>query len=304
MAKKIKVAPFWGCMISLKYPQMELAIRRISERLNIELVDLDGFTCCPDPIYFKARDKMQWLTIGARNLSIAEEAKLDIITACSGCTATLKEVKYILNEEPELKAKVNERLARINREYKGTVNVKHIVTLLRDDVGLDAVKASVTRPLENIRVGVHYGCHLLKPSQVMQVDDADYPTVLNDLLAALGTIPLSHTEKLLCCGKGCMDAEISLEMTYNIFASMEEENVDCMGLICPTCFSSFDTGQLLIARKLNRVFDIPVIYYAQMLGLAQGFSVEEVGLHLHRIKVDKILEKVEEKEAELLVVAD
>jgi len=300
MAKKIRVAPFWGCMIPLKYPQMELAVRRTSERLNIELVDLDGFTCCPDPIYFKARDKMQWLTIGARNLSIAEEAKLDIITMCSGCTSTLKEVKFILDEEPELKAKVNERLARINREYKGTGKVNHIVALLRDDLGLDAVKASVTRPLENIRVGVHYGCHLLKPSQIMRIDDADYPSILNDLLAALGTIPLSHTEKLLCCGKGCMDADIPLQMTHDIFASMEEENVDCMGLICPTCFSSFDTGQLLIARKMNRIFDIPVIYYAQMLGLAQGFSPEQVGLHLHRIKVDNIMKKLEKNQAELV----
>jgi len=292
MAKKIKVAPFWGCMIPLKYPQMELSVRKTAEALDIELVDLDSFTCCPDPIYFKARDKMQWLTIAARNLCVAEEAGLDVITMCSGCTSTLQEARFMLAEDERLKDKVNERLSRINKEYKGTGKVKHIVALLRDEVGADKVAASVKRPLKGLNVAIHYGCHLLKPSQIMHMDDADYPSLLENLVQALGATPLTHTEKLLCCGKGCLDDDMPLQMTYDIFESMEEAGADVMGLICPTCFNSFDLGQLTIARKMNRVFDMPVIYYCQLLGLAQGLAPEEVGLHTHRVKVDKVLEKI------------
>ena len=301
MTKKISVAPFWGCMIPVKYPQMELSVRKTMEPIGVELIDLDGFTCCPDPVYFKARDKIQWLTIAARNLAVAEEAGLDIVTMCSGCTSTLQEARFMLAENPKLKEQINQRLKKINKEYKGTVKVKHIVVLIRDDVGIQQIKASITHPLTGVKVGIHYGCHLLKPSQIMHIDDADYPSLLENLIQALGATPISHTEKLLCCGKGCMDDEMPLEMTHEIFDSMESVGVDCMGLICPTCFNSFDMGQILIARKMNREFNLPVIYFCQLLGLAQGFSPEDVGLHLHRIKVDRIMEMIGAGEAGELV---
>jgi len=292
MAQMIKVAPFWGCMIPLKYPQMELSVRKTVGSIGVELVDLDGFTCCPDPIYFKARDKMQWLTIAARNLCIAEEAGLDIITMCSGCTSTLQEARFMLAEDEDLKNRVNERLQRVGKEYNGTGNVKHIVALMRDDIGIEKVAATVKRPLKGLNIAIHYGCHLLKPSQIMHMDDADYPSLMENLIAAIGATPLTHSEKLLCCGKGCIDDEMPLNMTYDIFVSMEEAGADIMGLICPTCFNSFDLGQLMIARKKKREFNMPVIYYCQLLGLAQGLSPEEVGLHIHRVKVDRVLEKI------------
>jgi len=288
----MKVVPFWGCMMPLKYPQMELAIRKTLPKLGVELVDIDGFTCCPDPIYFKSRDKMKWLTIAARNLAVAEETGLDVITMCSGCISTLKEAQYILAEDGKLRAEVNQKLKKINKEYKGKVKVKHATVFIRDDLGMGAVTRTVKRPLSGIKVGIHYGCHLLKPSQIMHVDDADYPRILDDFIKAIGAIPIEHKERMLCCGKGCMDDELPLEMTESIFSAIEEEKADCMGLICPTCFSSFDLGQLMIARKKGRQYNIPVIYLFQLLGLAQGLKPEEVGLHTHRVKVDKVLEKM------------
>lgn len=288
----MKIIPFWGCMMPLKYPQMELAIRRTLPNLGVELVDVDGFTCCPDPIYFKARDKMKWLTIAARNLAVAEETGLDIVTMCSGCISTLKEAQYLLAEDQALKDEVNKRLKRINKEYKGKVKVSHAVVVIRDDLGLDVVKKSVKRSLEGVTVAIHYGCHILKPSQIMHVDDADYPSILDDLVAAMGATPLDHHEKLLCCGKGCMDDELPLDMTEAIFSSIEKSGADCMGLVCPTCFSSFDLGQIMISRKRGKNYNIPVIYLFQLLGLAQGLGPEEVGLHTHRVKADKVLEKI------------
>lgn len=291
--RKLKVVPFWGCMIPLKYPQMELAIRRTLPNLGIELVDLQGFTCCPDPIYFKARDKLEWLTIAARNLSVAEERGLPVITMCSGCTSTLMEAGFLLAEDADLLATVNSRLKRIGREYKGKATVKHAVTLIRDELGFEKVLESVRTPLDGLEVAIHYGCHLLKPSQIMGVDDADYPSILEELVRATGARPITHSEKLLCCGKGCIQEEIPLQMVFDIFSSIETSGADCMGLICPTCFSSFDLGQIIIARKRGKDFNIPVIYYFQLLGLAQGLKPDEVGLHYHRIKLDPIIEKIQ-----------
>lgn len=288
----MKIIPFWGCMMPLKYPQMELAIRKTLPNLGVELVDIEGFTCCPDPIYFKARDKMKWLTIATRNLAVAEETGLDVIIMCSGCVSTLKEAQYILAEDEKLKDEVNQKLKKINKVYKGTVKVKHATVFIRDDLGMGVVARSVKRPLTGIKVGIHYGCHLLKPSQIMHVDDADYPEILDDFVRTMGAIPVEHKERMLCCGKGCMDDELPLEMTESIFAAIEAEQADCMGLICPTCFSSFDLGQIMLSRKKGREYNIPVIYLFQLLGLAQGLNPEEVGLHTHRVKVDKVLEKL------------
>jgi heterodisulfide reductase subunit B len=259
----------------------------------MELVDIDGFTCCPDPIYFQAKDKIEWYTVAARNISLAEDLGHDIITTCSGCTATLSEVNLALKEDDGLKAEINNRLKRIGREFKGTVKVRHAVTVLRDDFGMKRIADTVKHPMDGLKVAVHYGCHLLKPSRVMRVDDPDRPTILEDLLRTIGAEPVYHDRTLLCCGKACMSDSIPDEMVIDILESIRGAGADCMGLICPTCFDQFDVKQIVLNRNYKKDFEIPVIYYFQLLALAQGLSRQEVGLHWHKIKVDKILEGAE-----------
>ena len=203
----------------------------------------------------------------------------------------LMEALHLLEDEA-LRAKVNERLKAIGREYKGEAKVRHLCTVLRDDIGIDKVKESVKNPLEGLRVAIHYGCHLLKPSEIMQVDDPNHPTILEDLIEAVGAEPVEHNEKLLCCGKACMHPDMPSEMTRDVVQSILDMKVDCMGLICPTCFDEYDLGQMLLSRKYNQKFNLPVIYYFQLLGLAQGLSSRDVGLYRHKIKVDSVLEKL------------
>ena len=283
------VVPFWGCMIPLRYPHIESAARQVFSKLGIDLVEDIPFTCCPDPIFFKARDEFEWLLIAARNLALAEERGLPLITICSGCTSTLKEARFLLNEDEALRSRINEQLGQVGREYQGSVQVEHAVVFIRDQLGYDTVKATITNPFENLKVAIHYGCHLLKPSQVMTVDDADYPSIMADLVSLTGATPVGHEQQLLCCGKGCIDDLIPLQMTSDIFESVKTVDADCLGLVCPTCFSSFDLGQKIIERKLGKKHDIPVIYYFQLLGLAQGMTSEEVGLDQHRIAFDGLL---------------
>ena len=288
----MKYIPFFGCMMTTKYPWFEASVRKTVARVGMELVDVDGFTCCPDPIYFQARNKMDWYTVAARNLTLAEDLGYDIITTCSGCTATLSEVNLALKEDNDLKDQVNSRLKKIGREFKGSINVWHAVKVLRDDFGMDRIEATVKRPLEGLKVAVHYGCHLLKPSRVMRVDDPDHPTILENLLRAIGATPIHHEKTLLCCGRACMSEDIPNQMVADILDNIKSHQADCMGLICPTCFDEFDVGQIILGRKLKRSFDVPVIYYFQLLGLAQGMDMKEVGLHMHKVKVDHLLDMV------------
>ncbi len=288
----MKYIPFFGCMMTTKYPQFESAVRKTVAKIGMELFDIDGFTCCPDPIYYQARDKMEWYTIAARNLSLAEDHGYDIITTCSGCTATLSEVNLALKEDKELRDEINKRLARIGREFKGTINVRHAITVLRDDFGFERIAQTVERPLNGLRVAMHYGCHLLKPSRVMRVDDPDHPTILLKLIEAVGAEPVHHERTLLCCGRACMTPSFRENMVMDILDTIKIQDADCMGLICPTCFDEFDVGQVILGRKHNKTFNIPVIYYFQLLGLAQGLEPAMVGLNMHKVKVDSVLDKI------------
>ncbi len=288
----MKIIPFWGCMIPLKYPQMEKAVRFSMEKLGIELIEEPKFSCCPDPIYFKAMDKITWMTVAARNLTLAEEKGLEVVTMCSGCTSTLCEVNHHLKSDSELREKVNENLAEVNREFKGNINVRHIVTLLRDEIGLQKIQDSIVNPLQDLKVAIHYGCHLLKPSEIMEVDDPVVPTILAELISATGAEPVNHQDYLLCCGKACKDIKITLNMSHNVFQSVKNSGADCLGLICPTCFDSFDVGQLRISREFNKSFEIPVVYFFQLLALAQGAGLEDVGLHFHKIMPSEFQNKL------------
>lgn len=281
--KPKRFAFFPGCLIPARHPGMEFAIRHTLTKLGIEIVDLEGASCCPDPIYFKSKDKLDWLVLAARNLTLAEDLGLDIFTNCSGCTATLSETYHLLEDE-ELRAKVNKRLARIGREYKGTSRIRHIVTLLRDEIGFDAVRESVVRPLDGLKVAIHYGCHLLKPSKIMNVDDPDNPQVMERAVEALGATPVRHRNWYLCCGKACQDEDVPLNMMHDLLSTVNEENADILGMICPTCFGQFDHGQMKVSKHFGEDFRTPPIYYFQLLAFAQGVPYDDLGFKRQRFK--------------------
>ena len=278
-----RYAFFPGCMIPARYPQMEFCIRETLPKFGIEIVDLKGASCCPDPIYFKSKDKLAWLAVAARNLTLAEDLGVELFTCCSGCTATLSEAWHLL-EDRELRSRVNRRLARIGREYQGKTRVRHVVTLLRDDVGMDAIRETVTRPLQGLKVAIHYGCHLLKPSRVMKVDDPNNPQIMEELVRAIGGQPVRHRNWYLCCGKGCQDEDIPANMMCDLLTSVHEENADLLCLICPTCFGQFDHGQFKIGKQFDRDFHTPATYFFQLLAFAQGVPYDRLGFERFRFK--------------------
>ncbi|MCK5170178.1 MAG: hypothetical protein KAQ75_09880 [Bacteroidales bacterium] len=278
---------------------MESAVRFCMDKLGIELVENNRFSCCPDPIYFKAGDKIKWYTIAARNIAIAEQQELDIITMCSGCTSTLCEVNFHLKKDKELREKINKNLKKLGLEFKGTIQVRHLVTLLREDVGLSKIKDTVLYPLNDLKIAIHYGCHLLKPSEIMQVEDPIVPSILSELIQIMGATPVNHDEYLMCCGKACQDQDLMLNMSHSVFKSVADSGADCLGLICPTCFDSFDIGQLRVSRKFDIKYEIPVVYLFQLLALTQGASMEQIGIKFHKIMPDVCKEKLKYEEVEI-----
>jgi heterodisulfide reductase subunit B len=135
--------------------------------------------------------------------------------------------------------------------------VRHIATVVRDDVGYDRIPEMVVRPLAGVKVAIHYGCHLLKPSRIMQVDNPDDPHVLERLVEALGATAVRHRNWYLCCGKACQGEEIPSHMMHDLLATVHDEQADILGMICPTCHGQFDHGQAKVGKDFGVDFHTP-----------------------------------------------
>jgi len=280
---------FLGCVIPIKFPGFESATRQVANKLGIELTDMD-FTCCPAPS-IKSLNEDSWLAIGARNIAVAEEKEQDIVTMCPGCLNTLTEVNFILNTNEDKKEKINKILKKSGRQFKGTATIKHFLELLTEEENLENLKQLITKKLP-LKIGVHYGCHLLRPSEVMKRDGIEEK--LDEIWQNLDFTLLDYPRKDLCCGAatGNIDMEKSHEIAKEKLDYLKEMSADALLTVCPTCFHQFDLAQVTLNRKYSANYNIPVINGTQLLALALGANPESLGFEVNKIKVDKILNEI------------
>jgi len=278
---------FLGCFIPVRLPHIEKVARSVLGEIGVELQDIGGFTCCPEPVGFHINDKLTATAIAARNIALAEEQGDDIITLCNGCTYTLKQVNEELKRDPELRDKVNEVLSETDHEYRGTIEVKHFAQVLNEDIGLDRIAKYVERPLSGLSVAGHTGCHILSPPDVMKFDDPYEPVVLDNMVAALGAEPADFSMKTICCGwtlTNYGDRQSANQLVGAKLQAMEVAGSDCISVICPQCFYQFDTGQMMATRSLKLDIKLPVLYYLQLLGLSMGYGLDDIHYKQHRVK--------------------
>ncbi|MHA1729598.1 MAG: CoB--CoM heterodisulfide reductase iron-sulfur subunit B family protein [Promethearchaeota archaeon] len=280
---------FWGCSIPARIPFVESATRKIMDKLGIITEDMENTTCCPDPTGLSSMDHTTWLTLGARNLSLVNKDDV-IVSPCSGCVETLKTANYMLKEDEEAKEKIKANLSKIGKEYGGDVKVRHLVELLYDIK--DQIKGSVTKPLEGFKVAVHYGCHFLRPSHIINYDDPLAPVTMDELVEVLGGESVDYTRKLDCCGcpVNKSDQEISNEVTFNKLNSINNAGANCIVVCCPACFTQLDFQQRILNKEKGTEFEIPVFYITELIALALGIDPKETGMRFHGTKTKKFFQ--------------
>ena len=280
-----------------RYPGIEKATRIMFDKLDIELEDMEGASCCPAPGVFGSFDRTTWAAIAARNITIAEDQGNDIMTECNGCFGSLFETNHMLHEDEEMKGKINAVLAEAGREFKGEINVRHFAEILYNDVGLDKLADAVTAPL-NLNVAVHYGCHFLKPSAEIDIDNPIKPTILDELVEVTGAKSVPYKDKMMCCGAGggvrSRDIDVTLSFTREKLQNMKEAGVDAIVNVCPFCHLQFDVGQTEVNKNYGENWDIPVFHLAQLYGMAMGVSKEDLTVDAHQISTDPALKKLDE----------
>ncbi len=298
---KFRSSFFLGCIMPNRYPGIEKATIVTSKNLGLELVELKGAGCCPAPGAFGSMDLLTWEALAARNVCLSEQMGMDCSVVCNGCYKSLYDVNEKLKENPAEKAKVNGILKLANMEFKGSIEVRHVAEQLYNDIGLKAIRDSVVQPLNGIKVGVHYGCHLLKPGRDRKFTNpgafsTEVPRFLDEMVEVLGARSVDYQDKTMCCGAGGgvrgYKKDFALDMTNEKLRNMQKVGVDCVVDVCPFCHLQFDVGQVEIVEKFGDKYNIPVLHYGQLLGLAQGLSPDELGLEAHQIKVDALLDKI------------
>jgi heterodisulfide reductase subunit B len=286
---------FLGCIAPNRYPGIEAATRKVMAKLGVELVEMEGASCCPAPGAFRSIDTETWLALGARNLTIAEDNKADILTVCNGCFGTLYQIDRRLKNDGEVKERVNEILSNIGKEYRGAQKVRHLVDILYKDIGARRIEENIVASMDGLKVAAHYGCHLLKPSGSGGIDSPERPRFLDRLIEATGAEAVEYKDKTLCCGAGGgvrgSDLDESLIIAMQKLRNVHEAGADLIVNPCSFCTLHYDASQPLIEQRFGERFNIPVLHYAQFLGLAMGLSPEETGLQKHSIPLDEVLRK-------------
>jgi heterodisulfide reductase subunit B len=272
-----------------------MATRLCLAKLDIDFADMEGASCCPAPGVFRSFDEATWLALASRNIVISETMHRDILTICNGCFGSLADANHKLKTEDELKNETNTHLAKIGKEFKGNIDVRHIMEYLSKDVGTERIKNVVEKPLD-LKVAVHYGCHLLKPSRDRGLGNFERARFFDELVEAVGATSVEYQDKMECCGAGggmrSALKEDSLKMVNHKLSKIEEANVDCIVNACPFCHMQFDVGQEEIKEIMGNEYNIPVLHYTQLLGLALGFSPEMLGINMNVTTNKEFVDKI------------
>lgn len=285
----MKYAFFVGCTTLSRLPGYEKSSRKVAEKLGVELLDMPGSGCC-GTTYLETLDHKTGLAVAARNIAIAEEMGLDIVTICNGCTEVLTKANRELKENQKLRAEVNEALAEAGKEFKGTVEVKHFVRMLKEDVGLDTIQEKMKKRFRGIKVASHYGCHMLKPREILMSEDPENPSVLDDLVATTGAEPIDYPNKLECCAGPVMGVRENVTWSVGLDkVKTVKQYGDALVTACPFCYLTYERCQLMQEENPN----LPVLHIPQLLGLAMGLDTDELGIGHNKVPATGVLERLE-----------
>ena len=284
----MKYAFFLGCNIPARLEQYETASRAVMSRLGVGLIDYRDFTCCGYPL--RNVDRKAYLLSAAGNLALAERDGVNIMALCKCCFGTLKEAQHTLGGNETLRREINDMLKPRDLSYRGRVEVKHLLSVLYHDVGLDNLKKKISRKMKDLKIATHYGCHALRPSKVTQFDDPVSPTLFDELVKATGAKSVEWSEKLNCCGAPLMGVNdrVSMNLTQKKLNSGRESGADFLCTACPYCQLQFDQVQGMMAENGSTGNPLPSILYTQLLGLCMGVDEKSLGLEKNQVAIDNI----------------
>ena len=274
----MKIALFRCCMTSMGLSRYETSSNEVLRELGIEFVDIKEFNCCGYPL--RNLNFEAYLLSSARNLALAERAGLDILTICNCCYGSLKYAEHVLKKFVAAREQVNANLAAEGLRFSGTVSTKHLLGVLHDDLGVETIRKRLKKTLNGLRIAMHYGCHLLRPKEVVGFDRGFQPVKFDALVEATGAVSVPWTGKFDCCGSPLMGVndELSMDLAEKKLRNAHQGGAQCLTVTCPYCQIQFGRIQRRIIETRNFDTPVPCVLYPELLGLCLGIDREKLGL--------------------------
>lgn len=266
-----------GCSLEATAREYNLSTQAVMDLLGNELEELEDWNCCGASAA-EISSHLLSLVLPARNLAIAEKAdgQRDLVASCSACYVNLSKVKAAVEQEPALLATINQALSVDGLHYSAQVRVRHLLDVIANDIGPEALAARVVRPLEGVRVAPYYGCQTVRPYSPF---DADFfPESMDRVLTSLGAEVHPNPLRAACCGGTLMTTkrEVGLKLVADLLQAVE--GADCIVTVCPLCQMNLESYQGLVSKELGQEVHIPVLYLTQLMGLAFGLPEAQLGM--------------------------
>lgn len=280
-----------GCSAEATAVGLGLSVQAIAKPLDMELIELEGWTCCGSTPY-GSLDELESIVVAARNLALAEKTGLDLVTPCSSCFITLYQADIKLKDHPQLMAQINEALAVANLEYHGSIRIRHLTEVLVNDITPEVITTKVKRPLHGLKVAPYYGCQLVRPDYGF--DDPESPQSLDRLVECLGAEAVPFPLKNRCCGGSLIipEEDLALGLIRKLLDNALENGAQCIVTPCPLCQTNLDTYQSRVNSKFKTHYNLPVLFITQLIGLALGIDHEPLGLNTNIISPSEVLDYI------------
>ena len=277
----------------------QISVDSMCEVLDVKLNHIPDWNCCGASIGYAGGGELPRLTLSARNLALSEQANpnQDVVATCAACWLATREAKERLSADQELMAEANQALKEGGLEFKAEQNIRHMCEVLVEDIGYEEIGSHVKKPLSGIKIAGYVGCQTNRP---FGIDGESYenPKYLDKLTETLGAEPIEDYEKKVqCCGGALAfsEPEKSQAMIKDIIEAAYDGGADMIVTPCPVCQLNTEVYQDQINAKYNTKFNLPVVYYSQLMSVAYGKSAKESALNGQVIKPQKLLDIAEKK---------
>ncbi len=273
------IAYYPGCTLKTTGKAFEQSAYAVTGALGIQMREIERWNCCGTVFSLTTDDTMHHIATIRNMIRVEQMGEREVLTLCSMCYNTLKRANEFISSDPVRLSELNDFMYKEELKYSGKVKVRHLLEILRDDLGWEQIRSKVTKPLSGLRVASYYGCALVRPEGA-GVDNLEDPSVMEDLVRALGAEPVNWPSRLECCGsyQTLANKDLVLERTEHIVSSARESGADLIILSCPLCEFNIGTRQVEVAERSYGFKGLPVLYFTQLMGFAFGFEAKELGI--------------------------
>lgn len=285
----MKYTYYPGCSLTASAIGYDMSARAVSQTLGVELIDLDDWNCCGATAYTSIKE-IQAFSICSRNLALAQAQERDLVAPCSACYTTMRKTNTYLREYPEVREKVTKALSAVGLTYDGGVKVIHLVEVFASANNImDTLAGKVKNILTGLKVASYHGCQLVRP--VDGFDDPEYPRTLDMLMTTLGAEAVPYPLTSRCCSGSMIVTrrEIALGHIYKLLRCAVDNEAQCIVTACPLCHLNLDGYQGMVNKKFKTNFNIPILYFPQLVGIALGFKPKELGINRNFVSAGKLL---------------